>query len=81
MRHPLATIGLALTLIAGFGLAAFAEPAPFKRTAHAHKEVSKDRYRLSDSDRSHCGQRSFSISVGNPAFKDRVALWPAPCGW
>jgi hypothetical protein len=81
MQHRLATIGLAVALIAGSGLVAVAEPVLVKRMAQAHKGVTKDRYRLSDGDRIYCGQRSFSISVGNPAFKDRVALWPAPCGW
>jgi hypothetical protein len=32
-------------------------------------------------DRSHCGQRAYSVSVGNPAFPDRAAQWPRPCGW
>jgi hypothetical protein len=26
-----------------------------------------------------CVERSFSISVGNPAYKNRLAIWPAPC--
>ena len=27
-----------------------------------------------------CIERSFSVSVGNPAYPNRQALWPAPCG-
>jgi hypothetical protein len=26
-----------------------------------------------------CVERSFSISVGNPAYPNRLAIWPAPC--
>jgi hypothetical protein len=32
------------------------------------------------SDDIRCVERSFSISVGNPAYKSRVFNWPAPCG-
>ena len=32
------------------------------------------------SDDIRCVERSFSISVGNPANKSRVFNWPAPCG-
>ena len=32
-------------------------------------------------DKSHCGQRAYSVSVGNPAFPDRATQWPRPCGW
>jgi hypothetical protein len=24
-------------------------------------------------------ERSFSISVGNPAYRNRLSVWPAPC--
>jgi hypothetical protein len=34
-------------------------------------------YRLTDDPR--CIERSFSISVGNPAYKNRLSIWPAPC--
>jgi hypothetical protein len=26
-----------------------------------------------------CVERSFSVSVGNPAYRSRLAIWPAPC--
>jgi hypothetical protein len=32
-------------------------------------------------DRAHCGQRAYSVSVGNPAFPDRATQWSRPCGW
>lgn len=32
-------------------------------------------------DKQHCGQRAYSVSVGNPAFPDRATQWPRPCGW
>jgi hypothetical protein len=35
-------------------------------------------YRLTDALR--CVERSFSISVGNPAYKHHLSIWPAPCG-
>jgi hypothetical protein len=42
--------------------------------------VPKGWYRLGGNAQNHCGQRSFSISVGNPAFKNDIVYWPAPCG-
>ena len=77
----LETIGLAMVLIAGSALCTLAKPAP-KATAQTYqRETSENSYRAADDDRSHCGQRSFSISVGNPAFSGRIAQWPRPCGW
>ena len=55
--------------------------AKVKRKLHYQQKAERVWYRLSDEAYSHCGQRTFSVSVGNPAFPDRVIWWPRPCGW
>jgi hypothetical protein len=61
-------------LIAAAGLATLSQSALAKKTpTHASW------YRSSDDVR--CVERSFSISVGNPAYRNRWAIWPAPCRW
>ena len=67
----LKTIGLGLVLLATTSLAVSAKPAHktkhwASRSYHAHRYSADDHY----------GQRSYSISVGNPAFPDRFAHWP-----
>jgi hypothetical protein len=56
--------------------------AKTRRIHHSQHKAARVWYRLSgDAYYSHCGQRSFSVSVGNPAFPDRAVWWPRPCGW
>jgi len=74
MRRSVKTIGLGLALLAASSLVASAKPAHKKK----HRWVSS--YGQHYSGKSHCGQRSYSVSVGNPAFRNRLALWPRPCG-
>ena len=62
------TLGFVAGLLAAPAL--FAEPALAKA---ARKDGSGDV-------RVDCVERSFSISVGNPAYPNRLAIWPAPCG-
>jgi hypothetical protein len=81
MLRVVTTIGLAAGLIAASALAIMAEPTRAKETARVHKRSPIDWRRPSDEDRQHCGQRSFSVSVGNPAFRNRLVNWPGPCGW
>jgi hypothetical protein len=81
MQYGLMTIGFVAALIAASALVTLAEPAPTKRTTQAHKEPSNGWHRWSAYGQTHCGQRSFSVSVGNPAFRNRIADWPCPCGW
>jgi len=65
-------------LIAGSALMVPTEPSFAKRAKEIREQPPVRWYRLSDSVR--CVERSFSISVGNPAYRNRLAVWPAPCG-
>jgi len=80
MRQTLTMIGFGAGLLAAWALFALAEPALAKAVPDP-TQVPKGWYRLSGNAQKHCGQRSFSVSVGNPAFKNRVTDWPAPCDW
>jgi hypothetical protein len=76
MQSRLISIGL--VAIAVSALPCLAEPARAMGKGH-HNWLSTDapaarRYRNEAED--HYGQRSYSISVGNPAFPDRFAYWP-----
>lgn len=66
-------------MIAAAGLALVAEPAFAKKAARFAKPLPIGWYRLSSEIRNDCVDRSFSVSVGNPAFPDRLAVWPGPC--
>ena len=79
IRQRLTMIGFGAGLVAASALVAVAEPA-LAKTAPDPTQVPKGWYRLGGNDQKHCGQRSFSISVGNPAFKNDIAYWPSPCG-
>jgi hypothetical protein len=73
-------IGL-IGLVAGLtstAVLATLEPALAKKAPAAHKQLS---ILYSANDDLRCVERSFSISVGNPAYKNRLAVWPAPCRW
>jgi hypothetical protein len=76
MNQPF-RIGLMAGLIAAAMLATLCEPALAKKASVVHKQPPIF-YRSSDHMR--CVERSFSFSVGNPAYKNRLATWPAPCG-
>jgi hypothetical protein len=68
---------LALVVIAASAQVADAKA---KRIHRYHQKAAPVWYRLSDDAYySHCGQRSFSVSVGNPAFPNRGIWWPRPC--
>jgi hypothetical protein len=71
-------IVLALVVVAA---SAEMADAKVKRTLHPPQKAERVWYRLNDDAYSHCGQRSFSVSVGNPAFPGRAIWWPWPCGW
>jgi hypothetical protein len=60
--------------------ALFAEPALAKKAFQAGRQQHPAWYRGSGDVRVDCVERSFSISVGNPAYPNRLAIWPAPCG-
>ena len=70
-------IGLVAGLVAAAMFATSSEPALAKKAPVVHKQ-SPIFYQSSDNVR--CVERSFSIGVGNPAYKNRLATWPAPCG-
>ena len=55
--------------------------AKMKRSLRYQQKTEGAWSRINDEAYSHCGQRSFSVSVGNPAFPDRALWWPRPCGW
>jgi hypothetical protein len=72
-------IGFGASLVAASALVLLAEPVLAKAVPDP-TQAPKVWYRLSGNAQKHCGQRSFSISVGNPAFKNGIAYWPSPCG-
>jgi hypothetical protein len=74
------TAGFAAALLSASALAILAEPALAKKAPQVRKQPPIVGYRLSGDVRDACVQRSFSISVGNPAYPNRLAAWPAPCG-
>ncbi|MGH6736833.1 MAG: hypothetical protein ACRECX_12280 [Methyloceanibacter sp.] len=74
------TLALALTLAVA-ALPAAAKPKQAERKAEMAQATAVSEAQAAKTGRKHCGQRAYSVSVGNPAFKDRLALWPAPCGW
>jgi hypothetical protein len=78
MRFAFKKLGFAAGLIAVAALANPAEPALAKRAAHIRKPPPSlsDRFGAIGTD---CVERSASVSVGNPAYRNRLATWPAPC--
>jgi len=72
------TLGFVAGLLAAPAL--FAEPALAKKAFQAGRQQHPAWYRGSGDVRVDCVERSFSISVGNPAYPNRLAIWPAPCG-
>jgi len=73
--HTLLRTGLLVTLIAG--LAVLADTALAKRAQQIRERQTAAWYYPGYNVR--CVERSFSVSVGNPAYKNRLAYWPAPC--
>ena len=71
-------IGLLAGLIAAAASATLDESALAKKAPAVRKQTHASWYRSSDDVQ--CIERSFSISVGNPAYKNRSSIWPAPCG-
>jgi hypothetical protein len=55
--------------------------AKTKQSLRYQQKPEGSLYRMTDEAYSHCGQRSFSVTVGNPAFPERMIWWPRPCGW
>jgi hypothetical protein len=75
----LRTAGVIAVVIAASALLLLSEPALAKKAPPLHKQPPIGWYHLSDNVRIECVERSFSISVGNPAYPNRLARWPAPC--
>ena len=74
--HTLSRIGLLVILIAG---SAMPTDGFARRAQHTFREQPPVAWYPPGSI-VRCVERSFSISVGNPAYKNRLAHWPAPCG-
>ena len=74
--HTLSRIGLLVILTAGL---AMPTDVSFARRAQHTREQPPVAWHPSGSN-VRCVERSFSISVGYPAYKNRLAHWPAPCG-
>ena len=68
-------IGLLVTLVAGS--AVIADTAFAKRAQQIRERAAVAWYHSGYNVQ--CVERSFSVSVGNPAYKNRLAYWPAPC--
>jgi hypothetical protein len=76
----LKTTELFACLIAVLGLVLVAEPALAKKARlYRAPPPTGGWYRLSGNVEVLCVERSFSVSVGNPAYPNRAAYWPAPC--
>ncbi|HKA47535.1 MAG TPA: hypothetical protein VKD68_05205 [Methyloceanibacter sp.] len=76
----LKTTELFAGLIAVLGLVLVAEPALAKKARlYRAPPPTGGWYRLSGNVEVLCVERSFSVSVGNPAYPNRAAYWPAPC--
>ncbi len=73
-------IGLVAALIAATVSTILSEPVLAKK-ASAVREQPPIFYRSSLINDVRCVERSFSISVGNPAYTNRLFIWPAPCRW
>jgi hypothetical protein len=74
----LTTTGLFAGLIAALALVLLTEPALAKKPRPYMPRMT-EWYRLSGDINVRCIERSFSVSVGNPAYPNRVVYWPAPC--
>jgi hypothetical protein len=74
----LRTAGVIAVLIAASALALVSEPALAKKAPSLPKQPPSW-YRLSGDVEVRCVERSFSVSVGNPAYPNRLAFWPTPC--
>ena len=72
------TLGFVAGLLAASKL--FAEPALAKKAFQAGRQQHPAWYRGRGDVQVDCVERSFSISVGNPAYPNRLAIWPAPFG-
>src|SRR4026209_203926 len=72
---------LVAILIAALAQSASARRAQRQYLSKADGDASRVAQTTCDDCRQHCGQRAFSVSVGNPAFKDRLDSWPLPCRW
>jgi hypothetical protein len=72
------TLGFVAGLLAASTL--IAEPALAKAPPQPSRQQHQAWYRGSRDVQVDCVERSFSISVGNPAYPNRLAIWPAPCG-
>jgi hypothetical protein len=68
-------LGFALGLVA----ALLVEPALAKTAPPPDSQRPPAWYRSNGDVRDKCVERSFSVSVGNPAYPNRLAVWPAPC--
>jgi len=73
----LKTAGLFASLIAAASLVMAADLA-LARKSRPQRQPAIGWYRLSGDVEVRCVERSYSVSVGNPAFH-RVAIWPGPC--
>jgi hypothetical protein len=74
MNRSAGVFGMA---VAAAVLALFATPALANKAPRLGKHPI-GWYRLNEI-RNDCVDRSFSVSVGNPAFPNRLAIWPGPC--
>jgi hypothetical protein len=76
--HKAFKVVLVTGLIAAALFATLLEPALAKEAPIVRKEPQV--FYRSWNDDVRCVERSFSISVGNPAYRNRLSIWPAPCG-
>jgi hypothetical protein len=75
MRSLFKTLGLALGLVGAF----LVEPALAKTAPQPDGQRPSAWHGSSGDVRDECVERSFSVSVGNPAYPSRLPMWPAPC--
>jgi len=67
-----------VVLISAAAIGVVAVPALAKKSRH-HAQPAIPWYRVGGDVEVRCVDRSFSVSVGNPAYPNRALYWPAPC--
>jgi len=74
------TVGISAGLITALALV-LAQPALARKAPRVFKHQPYAAWTRSSAALDvKCIERSFSVSVGNPAYPNRQAVWPAPCG-
>jgi hypothetical protein len=77
ISYSFKTLGFAACMLAASAF--LAEPALAKTAPQRGTPQPRTWYQSNGDVLDDCVERSFSISVGNPGYPNRLAIWPAPC--